>query len=217
MTPHDSTHTSETRHDEPQCIAFEGDRRIATGPRLTVALAVKAAHDRAGDPLRAQPILVFDQKTSQPVEFDLRGTTEDVARRLLEATDAAGQPSAKASPPPRRGRGRPKLGVVGREVTLLPRHWQWLGNQPGGASVTLRKLVDQARKTNPGRDDRRRAQESAYRFLSAMAGNQPGFEEAIRALFASDAPRFTEQTEPWPVDIRDHARHLARAVFGDAS
>ncbi len=105
------------------------------------------------------------------------------------------------------------MGVVAREVTLLPRHWDWLNGQPGGASVALRKLVEEARRANAGRDRVRRAQEAAYRFLSALAGNLPGFEEATRALFASDRTRFQEMVEPWPEDVRDHAKTLANAAF----
>ncbi len=74
-----------------------------------------------------------------------------------------------------RGRGRPKLGVVAREVTLLPRHWDWLNAQPGGASVALRKLVEQARRANGDADRARAAREAAYHFMSAMAGDLPAF------------------------------------------
>jgi hypothetical protein len=102
------------------------------------------------------------------------------------------------------------LGVVAREVTLLPRHWEWLNGQPGGASVALRKLVEEARRVNEGRDRERRAQEAAYKFMSAMAGNLPGFEEAIRALFAKDQERLEEWIRGWPEDIRAHVVRLAR-------
>ena len=98
---------------------------------------------------------------------------------------------------------------MAREVTLLPRHWEWLSAQPGGASVALRKLVEHARIAGQGSDRKRRAQESCYRFLSAMAGNEANFEEATRALFAGRRARFDEMTEPWPKDVRDHARRLA--------
>jgi hypothetical protein len=103
--------------------------------------------------------------------------------------------------------------VVAREVTLLPRHWEWLGSQPGGASVVLRKLVDEARRKNADRDERRKAQERAYHFMSAMAGDLAGFEEATRALFAGDAATFDARMATWPSDIRRHAQWLA---FGDA-
>ncbi|MGF6226632.1 hypothetical protein QFZ27_000587 [Inquilinus ginsengisoli] len=183
------------------CTAFQGTRRIASGPLAEVALAVKRAADR-GD-----TVLVFDDATSRPVELDLRGSEAEVLARLPAPAVAETQSDAP------RGPGRPKLGVVAREVTLLPRHWDWLAGQPGGASVTLRRLVEEARRAGEGRDRLRQAQEAAYRFMAAMAGDRPGFEEAARALFAPDRDRFAALTEDWPVDIRDHARRLAAAAF----
>jgi hypothetical protein len=112
-----------------------------------------------------------------------------------------------------RGRGRPKLGVVSKEVTLLPRHWAWLGTQRGGASATLRRLVDEARRRNEGRDQVRRSQDATYRFMNAMVGDAPGFEEALRALYAGDAARFDQESAPWAPDVREHARRLASAAF----
>lgn len=129
--------------------------------------------------------------------------------RLNHAADQETEPDQKENRRP----GRPKLGVVAREVTLLPRHWQWLNGQPGGASVALRKLVDEARRVNAGKDLVRQARESAFRFMSAMAGNEPRFEEAIRSLFAGNAERFHEMIAAWPVDVRDHAEKLAAASF----
>ncbi len=108
-----------------------------------------------------------------------------------------------------RPRGRPKLGVVAREVTLLPRHWEWLADQPGGASVALRKLVEAARRDHRERDEQRQLQERAYHFMSAMAGDLPGFEEGLRALYASERARFTELIAAWPADVREHALRLA--------
>ena len=100
------------------------------------------------------------------------------------------RPARRTAPAPR-GPGRPKLGVVAREITLLPRHWEWLAQQTGGASVAIRKLVDEARRaTATTAIASASAQEAAYRFMSAMAGNLPHFEEAIRALFADDPRRF---------------------------
>ena len=164
---------------------------------------------RFADRYVAETILVFDDATGEQVELDLRGTVGDVIARL-------GSPGIL--PPDRkeaRGRGRPKLGVVAREVTLLPRHWQWLSVQPGGASVAIRKLVEEARKANAGKDRVRKAQEVAYRFMSAMAGNLAGFEEATRALFARDPQRFEMLTRSWPRDVRDYVRKLAAAAFWD--
>jgi uncharacterized protein len=172
------------------CAAFAGDVLLASGPLATVAETVKKVHDR--DP--AATMLIFDSETSRQVELDLRGTLADVVARYSE--------------PPRLP-GRPKLGVVAREVTLLPRHWEWLSGQPGGASVALRKLIDEARWTHSARDRVRRSQESAYRFISVMAGNAPGFEEASRALFARDPALFAQHMQTWPTDVREHATLLA--------
>jgi hypothetical protein len=178
------------------CIAFEGNRVIATGEVAGVAVRAKKVLDRG----ERGPVLIFDDATSQLIEIDFRGTVEQVVARL----------SPRETP---RGPGRPKLGVVAREVTLLPRHWDWLNTQPGGASVALRKLVEEARKANADKDRRRDAQNAAQRFLSAMAGNLPSFEEATRAFYNNDARAFEERTATWPVGIRDHARKLAARAF----
>lgn len=203
-----------SRHTET-CIAFEGVHRIAQGPSKDVALAVKKVIERG----EQAPVLVFDAVTSQPVEFDLRGTPDDVLARLA-ATEAGAKENAAtaddeefkddAAP---RGRGRPKLGVVAREVTLLPRHWDWLNGQSGGASVALRKLVEAARLASDDKDRTRDAQEAVYRFMTSLAGNLPGYEEATRALYAGDADRFEASIKPWPVDVRAHAMMLAASVF----
>src|SRR5262245_40660196 len=194
------------------CTAFNGKTLIASGSLRQVALKAKEVLERTHD---AQ-LLIFDDLTSELIELDLRGTPVQVAKRLEKI---AGDPEI-AEPPLEtggKGPGRPKLGVVAREVTLLPRHWEWLAAQPGGASVALRKLVEHARKANQDRDQLRRAQEATYRFVSAMAGNEPGFEEAIRALFGGDEKRFHSLVEPWPGDVRDHAKRLAAAAFGNAT
>jgi len=198
--------------DPTQYTAFEGFRRIASGVLAEVALKTKEVLDRG----ERAPLLIFDDMTGEQVEVDFRGTAEDVLNRLAERREGAlhGRlPGEEAS----RGPGRPKLGVVAREVTLLPRHWDWLNQQPGGASVALRKLVEAARRGNEGRDRVRRSQEAAYRFMTAIAGNLPGFEEALRALFGGDQGRFDEQVAPWPRDVRDHARKLAMDAFQDAN
>jgi uncharacterized protein len=185
------------------CTAFEGVRRLAAGELAEVALKAKAAVDKG------EQVLIFDDTTSESIEVDFRGTAEDVLRRLAP-TDR--EPRA-ALPEAPRGPGRPKLGVVAREVTLLPRHWDWLNVQPGGASVALRKLVEAARRANEGKDRVRQSQEAAYRFMSAMAGNRPGFEEATRALFAGRREQFDQLIGPWPRDVRDHAGKLAARAF----
>lgn len=102
-----------------------------------------------------------------------------------------------------------------REVTLLPRHWEWLSAQPGGASVALRKLVEAARK-DP-RERARASRDSAYRFLTTLAGDAAGFEDAVRALYAGDRGAFETHTATWSADVRDHALRLAEPGFGDPS
>jgi hypothetical protein len=185
-----------------RCTAFAGPVRIASGELRHVALKARLAHAAGGR------VLVFEDASGRQVDLPLELPEGELLRRLGQP-----QPVAEPSPPPARGPGRPKLGVVAREVTLLPRHWDWLAAQPGGASVALRKLVDEARKVAGGSDRRRGAQESAYRFMQAMAGDLPGYEEAIRALFAGDAARFEEQTAAWPEDVREHASLLAADAF----
>ena len=155
----------------------------------------------------AGPLAIYDDTTGRVIDVDVRGTEEEVVARLSPSSLVETTP-AEAEP---RKRGRPKLGVVAREVTLLPRHWEWLSAQPGGASVALRRIVDAARRSSGGNDRRRAAQEAAYHFASAMAGDLPGFEEAMRALFADDQERFTHFVAEWPRDVRDHAIALAFA------
>jgi hypothetical protein len=178
----------------PSYAAFEGARLLAIGELPQVALRAKEALDRGS----SAPVLVFDNSTSQQVEVDFRGQPGEVLERL--------------APPPRRP-GRPKLGVVAREVTLLPRHWEWLAAQPGGASVALRKLVEAARRDSEGPDRRRAARDAAYRFASVIAGDRPGFEDMSRALFAGDAASFAARIAEWPTDIAEHLRGLASEAF----
>jgi len=194
--------------------AFQGDRRITSGNGLHIALAIKAAIQHGTD---HGPILVFEDATGRVTDFDLRGSDEDIAQRLTpadEQLDTRSDPAKADSP---RAPGRPKLGVVAREITLLPRHWEWLNRQSGGASVTLRKLVDTARAANGDNDRKQQAREIADRFILAMAGNQPGYEEAARALYAGNRMRFDSLIEAWPIDIRDYIRQLARDAFNGAA
>ncbi|MBR1123325.1 DUF2239 family protein [Bradyrhizobium lablabi] len=181
--------------------AFEGERRLVTGSLAEVALAIK----RAGR--RAEPVLIFNDASGRSLDLDLRGSDDEIIARLPRTAPAT--PAPEADPTEPRGRGRPKLGVVAREVTLLPRHWEWLNAQPGGASVALRKLVDEARRVSGDRDRLRAARDAAYHFMSAMAGNFANFEEASRALFADDLRRFAGLVADWPVDVRDHIVKLA--------
>lgn len=173
------------------CTIFAGTQRVA---RVSAAFAASVARQiLAADP--GARVLVFDDATGRQVELNSCEIAESAA------------PNAPAAET--RGRGRPKLGVVAREITLLPRHWDWLNSQPGGASVALRKLVENARRENAESDRRREEREAACRFLSAIGGDLPGFEEASRALFAEDRLRFAEKVAAWPGDVAAYARWLA--------
>ncbi len=188
---------------DTEVIALAGHRSLGSGPLRSVIRTVKETVD-AGE-----QVLMFDLFSSRPVEVDLRGDVADV----LDKLENAGKGPVDPQKP--KGRGRPKLGVVGREVTLLPRQWDWLNEQPGGASVALRKLVDQARRANEPTDAIRRGKESVYLFMSAIGGDLPGYEEALRALFASDEAAFRREVKPWPEDLRLHLERLCATAFAD--
>lgn len=175
-------------------VVFHGATRVAVGSRLEAALAAQRLAGETG-------VLIFGPD-GRGVDFDLSGGPDALTQRLAEPAEAP------------RGRGRPKLGVVAREVTLLPRHWDWLASQPGGASVALRKLVEAARRESEGPDRIRAAREVAYRFASAMGGNLSGFEDAMRALFAGDDAGFEARIEGWPADIAAQLRTYAAEAFG---
>ncbi|WP_051237585.1 DUF2239 family protein [Ottowia thiooxydans] len=191
---------SETPQVERSYTAFLGSRRLAQGSLADVAQALSAPN--AAD----APILVFNDLTGELV--DAPPGPEQLAKLDVNALPTA--PSSAAAAP---AVGRPRLGVVAREVTLLPRHWQWLSAQPGGASAALRRLVEEARRTHAERDAQRAATERAYRFMSAIAGHEAGFEEAARALFAHDELGFSARIDSWPPDVRAHLTSLAQDAF----
>ena len=196
---------TESRH----FTAFAGFRRLTSGTLADVALAGAKASRTAS----TEPIVIFDDATGRPIDLDLRGSEQEILARLPPLpTNSETETDEPAAPMPR-GRGRPRLGVIAREVTLLPRHWEWLGAQPGGASVALRKLVEQARRA--GSDRPRAARDAAYHFMSAIAGDLPDFEEASRALFADDHRRFDELIAAWPGEVRDHIVKLAFSDHAD--
>lgn len=177
--------------------AFVGAERIARAP-LRRALPVIHAAAAAG-----RGPLVFSLADGRVVDLDLRGDLREAGARLGPAL----------APAEKRGPGRPKLGVTAKEVTLLPRHWDWLAAQPGGASVALRKLIEAQMKAGEGPERARRAKERAYRFMTAMAGDLPGYEEATRMLFAGDWTAFDAAVEGWPEGVRETAREMAAGAW----
>lgn len=186
--------------------AFAGQRLLASGELAVVAAEVREAI-RGGEDAA---VLMFDDDTGRVVDLDLRAgvstASESPRDTVAPAVDGA----------PRRGRGRPSLGVVAGEVTLLPRHWEWLKSQPGGASVAIRKLVDEARRATEAADAARHARDATYRFMSAIAGDQPWYEEALRALYSNRRGDFEERIRFWPQDVRNHALRLAAPAFDGA-
>lgn len=188
--------------DSPHWTLFLGARRLASGAPGCVVKAARKTLD--ADPSALADLRFFSDETGRPLDADLRGTAEEAAARVSPQAEEPAKDCAKA--------GRPRLGVTPREVTLLPRHWDWLAAQPGGASATLRRLVEAARKSPQA--EAKQAQAAAGSFMTAALGDAPQYEEASRALYAADEAKFLALTEAWPQDLRDHARKLAAPAFG---
>lgn len=192
----------ENSEKEKTYVAFLGAERLAQGSPAAVALALKAREGVAD----GTPPIIFDMENGRLLDMDLRGSADDIAARY-------GLPETGAELEAPKKRGRPKLGVEGKEVTLLPRHWAWLDQQRGGASAALRRLVDQARAAEAPKDIKRQAQDRTQRFMYGVAGDQPGFEEAIRALYAGDGTRFEQEVSSFPKDVRQTILVLAEGAF----
>lgn len=195
-------------HPNLTYTAFIGTRRIAAGDLHAVAAAMRTTRQTQHDPAP----LLFQDDTGEQIDIDLRDSNDAVAAG--HQSTPAETPAIPADKAGARARGRPKLGVVPREVTLLPEHWDWLSSQPGGASVALRKLVHEARKAGAEGEQQRHAQERAYRVMSALAGNLPGFEEASRALFAGMLDRLAAEAKAWPPDVLEYVLRLADPISG---
>ena len=191
--------------DSTSCTAFDQQHLIASGSLAEVVRATKQALDAGAH----GSLLIFDDSSSRQIEVDFRGTLDEVLARLRQ--------DATVAEPATRGPGRPKLGVVPREVTLLPRHWDWLGQQPGGASAVLRRLIEQASRSNGAKERARQAVESVDRFMQVMAGDLVGYEEASRAFYRGERERFSTLTAAWPKDVRDHLQRLAAIAWDEQS
>jgi hypothetical protein len=180
--------------EEIMYTAFAGNRRIAGGNRDSILAVLKQYTDSSDD-----RVLIFEDMSGKQVDFDFSGSLDDVLER--------GRARAVRVRP-----GRPKLGVVGREVSLLPRHWDWLEDQPNGISAALRRLVDEARKREPGAQRAKRLRDGIARFMWAMGGDLPHFEEATRALYGESDARLEDLLASWPTDVRDHVARLVEEV-----
>lgn len=179
--------------NEPTFTAFAGDRLVASSDIKTTLRAVKSRMD-AGE---SAPILVFDDRTGKTIDFDLRGTPDQVMERL-DSHPLFALP----------GPGRAKPGLAKAEVSLMPRHWEWLEQQPQGVSGALRRLVEEAARREPEKERARLAREAAAQFMWVLAGNLPGFEEASRAVYAGDGEGLDRLISSWPADIQAHLRKL---------
>lgn len=177
--------------EEQTYTAFLGSKKIAAGPLGVVLPLVKAKFDENPGDL----VFIFNDVSGRHIDFDLTGSLSEVMERALPR-------------PPRARPGRPKLGVVSREISLLPRHWEWLEQQPSGASAAIRRLIDHARKQNPDKQRTRLAQEATGQFMTSMAGDLPGYEEALRAMYAGNRAQLEAEIREWPEDIRAHVLRM---------
>ena len=178
---------------QAQYIAFEAQTQVGGGDLEQTLTAAKQRIDNGSNPAA---VLIFEVSTGRQRDFDFRGSLADVLDNALP-------------PAPKRGRGRPRLGVTAREITLLPRHWSWLETQGKSPSATIRNLVEQAMRDDPKHTEGKPDAEALVRIMSAVGGNLPGFEEAVRSLYRSDHGAFKQQTAEWPDDLR---RFLGRWI-----
>ncbi|HMS28097.1 MAG TPA: DUF2239 family protein [Burkholderiaceae bacterium] len=203
------------------CTAFKGNHCIAAGTLRDVALQVKNAMDDSAANDSHEAVLIFNDQTSEVIELDWRGSVESFTNKFnlmaqqLDSISTKIETESTIEPMANKGPGRPKLGVVAREVTLLPRHWEWLASQTGGASVALRKLVEVARLSSESADRVRMSQNAGYKFMSTIAGHQAHFEEASRALFAGKQMEFAATIASWPIDVQTHLFKLLADAFID--
>jgi hypothetical protein len=182
--------------------AFEGNKQLFIGTLASVILKVKKRLGKDDN----STILIFSDSTGKTIDFNFQGNEQDVQKRLeIFITEDISSNNT--------GPGRPKLGVISREVSLLPRHWEWLATQTGGASATLRRLVEEAKKKSVSGNQVKLAQERTYKFLSTIAGDYIGYEEALRALYKFDKKIFVLNMQSWPADVRNYALEMATSVF----
>ena len=187
------------------CTAFAGTQRLASGHLSFVAQQVKFLLDQ-GD---QGAVVIFDNHTSEVIEVDFRGTQEDLAKQFSYPNVENESDSSLTN----KVRGRPKMGVVAKEVTLLPRHWDWLHQQPASVSATLRKLVEEASRNNQASVKARQAQDTVYRFINVVASHLAEYEEALRALYAKNGEMFQQLTQDWPADVVAHLKKIAPPAF----
>lgn len=186
--------------------AFGNEKLIAHGSLDEVVLKIKRWNDKN----TTASLLVFNDFTGKTMEFDLRGSEKDVLQKIEMFIP---QDVSAVSPGP----GRPKLGVITREVSLLPQHWEWLASQPEGASAALRKLVEGAKKNLVMKESVKQVQERAYKIMSILAGDLPQYEEALRSLYRKNEENFKQHIAMWSPDIKDYVIKIAAPVFAEGT
>lgn len=182
--------------------AFEGVNLLFQGELSEVILKVKTHLGSSEN----SSVLIFSDETGKSMDFNFHGSKQDVLKRLETFTTSDGVN-------PSNGPGRPRLGVVSREVSLLPNHWEWLATQDGGASATLRRLVEEARKKFSQSLSIKQIQERVYRVMSVLMGDYLGYEEALRALYKRDLKTFQVKTQNWPKDVREYLTKMSKLIF----
>lgn len=183
--------------------AFEDHKILSKGSLEDVVLKVKKRFEKSP----ASQIVIYSDATGKSMDFNFHGSEKEVLKRLEVYTTPESATAVSSGP------GRPKLGVISREVSLLPKHWEWLATQSGGASNTLRKLVEESMKKTSGVNTVKTAQERTYKFMSVEAGDLENYEEALRALYRKDKERFSSEIKTWPRDVQKHIIELSKAVF----
>lgn len=184
--------------------AFENDQILTQGPLDQVVLKIKRKLGNAAH----SSILIFSDQSGKIMDFNFSGSEAEVIKRLDIYVSSSSPASSEIQGP-----GRPKLGVISREVSLLPRHWEWLAQQSSSVSAILRKMIEEAMKKSSTANETKQSQERTYQFMSVMAGNLSQYEEALRALYQKNQKLFFSLIDKWPTDIKKHVTSLAKDAF----
>lgn len=172
--------------------AFRGDTRIITDSLFNVALALQKQSE--------MNVLVFNDQTGQQIDLDLSGSEDDLKQRYTEVEYV-------------KKVGRPKLGVISREITLQQKHWNWLDQQSSSASAVIRKLIDKELNDPSSESNIMLAKQAIDHFMLAMLGNMPNYEEATRALYQGNKSHFLALIHNYPKDLKVYLELKAQTAF----
>lgn len=183
--------------------AFDNTSIIAHGSLRDVILKTKKILGKSEN----SSFLIFSDSTGKTIDFNFQGTEKEILKRLEIFVSNSDEKIELARP------GRPKLGVISREISLLPRHWEWLATQSSGASSSIRNLIEDAIKKSTSKVSLKQQQEKVYRVMTTLAGDLDGYEEAIRSLYKRDRESFIKFTKGWSKDLRSYLEKLTNDVF----